>query len=1034
MRDLFHRRPRLAALAVLVLLSAGLSAFLTIGRQEDPSITNIFATVTTPWPGADPGRVEALVTEKIETELRGIEEIKVIASTSSTGVSIISVELSEFTPPDEIEGVWSRMRDALSDAARELPEGVPDPEFDDDGMTSFSAISALMPRTGEVPPAILARWSEALEDRLRGLPGVSLVRRYGEPEERVVVEADPVALAALGLSAADVARAVAAGDAKVAAGRLRGAESDLLIEVTGEIGTLDRVREIPVRAVDGRAVTVGEVARVRKAAADPPERIARVDGRPSVLVAATMEDGRRVGAWMERVRAELADFEAALPGGLEHRLIFDQSGYTEARLAAVATNMAIGVALVAAVLLVTLGLRAAVVVAAALPLVALATLATLNLIGIPLHQMSLSGMIVALGLLVDAAIVTTDEVRRRLGEGAARAAAVGGAVARLAVPLLASTVTTALAFLPMALLPGPSGDFVGSIAISVIVMLSWSLALALTLTPAFAGWLLPVPGRARRSALARFAAEGVRGGAMGRAFHATLRASVRRPLASVAWALVLPVAGFAAFPTLTPQFFPGVERDQFYIDVELPAGASIRETEAVTLALSEAMDAAEGIERVAWVIGSAAPSFYYNMTMTRQRAPAFARALVTTASPGATARLVPELRASLPAETPEARVLVRDLKQGPPVEAPVEFRILGPDLATLRALGDEARRVIGAAPEITVVRTTMEGGAPKLAVTLDERAVRLAGLTLSDAARQLDALLEGAEGGSLVEGSEELSVEVRAPAGRRADPAFVEGFELITPGGRRVPLGAVGEVRLVPAESAVTRRNGERVNAVQAFVPFGVLPEAAAAAARARLEAAGFETPPGYRLEVGGDADARAEVIGNLMAPLGLIMTLSIATVVATFGSFRLAGVATVVMALSAGLSMLSLAALDLPFGINAVIGVIGGVGVSVNAAIIILTALQEDPAAAAGDREAMAGVTLGAARHIVSTTVTTFGGFLPLVLAGGGFWPPFAVAVAGGVLLSTVVSFYFVPAAFALLGTPAAAAAAAPARAAAPA
>lgn len=1021
MRAPLFRRPRLAVLLVLVLISAGASAFLTIGRQEDPAITNLFATIVTPWPGADPGRIEALVTEPIEAALFEIEEIKTVASTSAPGVSTVTIELSDFTPPGRIEQVFSEIRDALGDVAARLPPGVPEPDFDDDRTGAFSAISAVMPRHATVPPAVLARHAEALEDRLRGLPGVSLARSFGMPEERVTVEADPTALAALGLSAADLARAVEGADAKRAAGRLRGGAADLLVEVEGGIATLDRIRRIPVAVgPDGAATRLEDVARVTKGAADPPSALARVDGRPAVLIAAKMEDGRQVGPWMDRIRAEIADWEAALPGGLEHRLIFDQSGYTAERLTGVALNMALGVALVVAVLLLTLGFAAAMVVALVLPLVALASLATLNLIGVPLHQMSLTGMIVALGLLVDAAIVMTDEIRRRLAAGLSRAAAADEAVSRLAGPLLASTVTTALAFLPMAILPGPAGDFVGSIAVAVIVMLSWSLAIALLLTPAFAGRLLPDPARApARGVLARFAAEGLGGGAFGRAAGAALRLALRRPVAALAWSLVLPVAGLLAFPTLTPQFFPAVERDQFHVDVQLPPGAALARTEAATRALAARLDAAAGVESVAWVIGASAPSFYYNMTMDVDRAPGYARALVTAESAEAVARLVPELRASLPEAAPGARVLVQELKQGPPVEAPVELRLYGPDPATLRALGEEMRRIVAGAPQITVVRTTLEGGAPKLEVALDEAAARLAGLSLSEIARQLDAALSGAAGGSMLEGSEELAITVRVPDAARADPGYLARFEIVAPSGARVPLGALGEVRLVPAETAITRRGGERMNAVQGFVPWGVLPEAALAAAEAELEAAGFAPPPGYRLEVGGDSDARAEVVGHLMAPLGLIVTLSAATLVVVFGSFRLAAAATVVMGLSAGLSLLSLAVMGMPFGINAVIGVIGAVGVSVNAAIVLFTALQQDPRAAAGDRVAMADVTLGAARHIVSTTVTTFGGFLPLILAGGLFWPPFAVAVAGGVLLSTVISFLFVPAAFALLVAP---------------
>jgi multidrug efflux pump subunit AcrB len=231
-----------------------------------------------------------------------------------------------------------------------------------------------------------------------------------------------------------------------------------------------------------------------------------------------------------------------------------------------------------------------------------------------------------------------------------------------------------------------------------------------------------------------------------------------------------------------------------------------------------------------------------------------------------------------------------------------------------------------------------------------------------------------------------------------------------------LPLSALAQITLVPSDSPISRRDGSRVNTVQAFITAGTLPEAVLVSALGALEAAEFSLPAGYELQVGGDADARNDTITNLMAPLGLIVTLSLATVVLAFGSFRLAAATFVVAVLSAGLSLLALAVFQYPFGITAVIGVIGSIGVSINAAIIILTALQQSPHAAAGDTRAMGDVVMDGSRHIISTTLTTFGGFLPLILGGGGFWPPFAMAIAGGVLLSAVVSFYFTPALFALI------------------
>ncbi len=1015
MKAAFYQNPRLFALAVLLILAAGLSAYFTIARQEDPTITNLFATVVTPFPGADPARVEALVTEKIEDELEQIAEIDEITSTSRAGISVIQVELSEFITETEIEQTWSEIRDALDDAAMNLPDGVPDPEFDNDRTGAFTAIAALVPERWDGAEAVTRRYALSLQEGLRAQTGTELVRLYGLPEEEILVRIDRRKLASLGLSAEDVSRAIAQADSKVEAGQLRG-DTELLIEVEGEIRSLQRIRRVPVaESADGQIVRVADVAEVIKQVKTPPESVAFAGGERAILIAPRMETGRRVDLWAANLRKKLDEFRAELPAGLSLELLFDQSEYTQERLAAVAQNLLIGVALVVGVLLITLGWRAAIVVAAVLPLASLIALPVLNALGIPIHQMSVTGLVVSLGLLVDAAIVMTDAIGRRLRAGVARLQAVRESVDRLAAPLLSSTITTALAFMPMALLPGPAGDFVGSIAIAVIVMLLSSLALALTLTPAMAGWLLAGggPNKAARTSL------------LGRAFGGSLALALRHPRLSIMAALILPVIGFGAFPTLKAQFFPGVDRDQLYIQVKLPSGTSIDSTAALARETGETVRAKDEIMAVQWVVGESAPAFYYNMITDQDQTPSFAEALVTTRSPEATERLLPDLQRELDRAYPEARIVVRGLVQGPPVNAPVELRLVGPNLETLRALGDELRLIMSQEPEIKQARTQLEPGELKLIVNLSEEKVRLAGLDFKAVARQLSATLDGATGGSLIEGTEELPVRVRTGEDVRERASALRTLDITGPGARQaalqgdypgIPLTALGEVEVVPAQTPIYRRNGERINTVQGFVQREVLPEEALQKVLASVEQSDFELPHGYRLEVGGDSDARNETLSNLLAQLGVIVALTIAAIVLTFNSFRLTGITLMVAGLSIGLSLLALAAFQYPFGIQAVIGVIGSIGVSINAAIIILTALQQSPAAMAGDLAEIRDIVQAQSRHIMSTTITTFGGFLPLILEGGGFWPPFAMAIAGGVLLSSVVSFYFTPPMFVLL------------------
>ncbi|WP_299280942.1 efflux RND transporter permease subunit [uncultured Tateyamaria sp.] len=1015
MESLTFRQPRIVALALLVIIAAGLSSLLAIGRQEDPTITNLFGTVTTVIPGADPARVEALVTQPIEDILREVAEVDLIQSTSSTGISIVSVELGVTVADTRIEQVWAEIRDDLAELAPTLPADALEPEFDTDGSSAFAAIAAFSAEPG-VPTTILGRYARDLAQSLRNVPGTELVEVYGAPDDEVLVTLDPVATAALGLTAAEVSAAIAAGDAKVSAGRVRPAGSDLLISVAGEVQALDRLAEIVVRRSDTGAVTyLSQIADISRGPRLPQTELALYNGKPAVLLAAKLESGLQVDVWSGFVREEIRAYQNEVPLGVSLDLTFDQSVYTADRLAEVGLNMAIGVGLVVGVLLLTLGLRSAMIVALILPVVTLATLFTMNFIGLAIHQMSVTGLIVALGLLVDAGIVMTDEVGQRLAKGMSRVKAAGQSVKRLFAPLLASTVTTALSFTPLILLPGPAGDFVGSIAIAVVIMLGWSFVVAITLTPAIAGHLLPAGGKRG----------GLKGGALGRAFEATLRWSVHNPVRSIALALVLPVTGFLSLPTLTAQFFPGVDRDQFYIEVDLAPGTGIADTQAVVARLDAQLNADARIEQITWVVGRSAPAFYYNIVGARENAPSHAQALLTTTSPEATEEVLRELQAALTLTAPEAQILVRGLVQGPPVNAPVELRFVGTDLEDLRDIGDEARRIVTDVDAVLVARSTIGGGAPKAVVTINEAQAQQLGLNLRQIAGQLQAGLEGVTGGSMVEGDEELPIRVRLGEATRSSVQAIRDLPILRPDAQALaaqgrwpalPLSAVSTVALEPAAGSITRRNGERVNTVQAFIQRDVLPEEALVQVQAALDGAGFAVPDTVRLELGGDSDARNDTLSDLLASLGLIVTLSIAAIALTFNSFRLTGVVLVVSGLSAGLSLLALAVFQYPFGINAIIGVIGSIGVSINAAIIILSGLQEDDAAASGDRDAMVDVVMGSSRHIVSTTITTFGGFLPLILAGGGFWPPFAMSVAGGVLLSTVVSFYFTPPAFALI------------------
>lgn len=1008
METFFFRNPRLFALVIGMLVALGAASYHSIGRQEDPTITNLFANMITPYPGADPERVEALVTRKLEDELKTIPEISEINATSRTGVSFVSVELSNQIADAEIEQIWSEIRDAINDARVNMPAGVGGTRFENDSTGAFTAISSITLADVDDQSFNLAlRYAHILQDRLRRVGGTEKVEIYGAPEERIYIELDNTRLNALGLNVLQIADAVRRADAKVVAGRAQTDGGDLLIEVVGEIKTIQRVARIPiVSQANGQQILLGDIAEIHKGIEDPLTRTAYSHGQTSVLVAARMEPDLRVDQWNAAIDAVLVEFEQDLPKNIQHEKIFSQNDYTQARLSEVFANLALGVSLVVAVLFLTLGFRSALVVAVVLPLTSLGSLTILQFLGVPIHQMSVTGLIVALGLLVDAAIVMTDEIGRRMREGESTQNAIKLAVIRLRAPLFASTFTTALAFMPMALLPGPAGDFVGSIAVSVIVMLAMSFALAMFITPAIAGWVLTAEEQERR--FSRLVAP------LTRRFERSINWSLKYPFAAVVIACLMPFAGFLSFPVLTAQFFPGVDRNQFYIQVDLNTGSAFTQTDQTVMKIDRILADLEGISARHWVVGENAPPFYYNMTQTRDNDVRFAEALVTTTSPEMTELMIPTLQNQLDAQVPEAQVLVRGLFQGPPVNAPVEFKIIGPNLETLRQLGDEVRQRMARVQTITHTRVSLDSGTPKLVFDLDENKVEQAGYGLTDVAGLLNASLTGVSAGSLLEGTEEIPITVRLAADDRQTQSRYAQLSLpVKSAGNQlesVPLSSLGSIDVRPGKSPILSQNGERLNTVQGFIRRGVLPQEVLKATRKELAADPIDMPPGYRLEVGGDSDARSETTNNLMSSVGLIVALTVATIVMTFNSYRLSIITFIVCLLSAGLSLFSLAIFQFPFGVQALIGVIGSIGVSINAALIVLTALKDDPEAAAGDRQAGTKVVMNASRHIVSTTVTTFGGFLPLLLAGGGFWPPFAMAIAGGVLLSTVVSFYFTP------------------------
>lgn len=1006
----FFRNPRLTALAIAFIFIMGLTAFAGLARQEDPTMTERWASVTTFLPGATAQRMESLISEPIETALRELPEIRQIDSTSKSGLSVVGIELYDSVSSEQVAAVWSEVRDKLSDVAPSLPAGASEPELEQHKPLASTLIVALSwDHETPLQMGILSRLSESLRIRLANLPGTEISESWGATDEEVLVSLDAHRLADAGFTPSQVAQAIRRADTKLPSGRLRSARSEMLVEVDAELTSTERISRVPIVMGTGQqTLRVADLGRVSRHWLDPPNSLAFHGTRRVVLVNAKMQPGLNIDSWTAAALEAVNAFKQSLPSQVGVRVVYNQNVYTSERMRSLGQNLLLALVIVTVSLVWFMGARSAFTVAVALPLSAGMVLTGMQFMNIPLHQMSVTGLIISLGLLIDNAIVVVEDYKLRRTRGAAIGDAISAAVRHLFVPLGASTATTVFAFMPIALAPGGVGDFTGTIGVSVALAVASSFLIAMTIVPAIAGML---ERRWPIGAGHRWWHAGYRSSTLTSTYRKSLLATLRRPWIGLAVGCTLPLIGFALAPTLTQQFFPPVDRNQFQVQINLPPHASMDDTVAAIGKAEQVLRANPDITDTFWTTGKGAPRVFYNVNSLNERVLSYASGWVNTASAQATRQILPLVQQQLSQALPEAEVLAIPFEQGPPTDAPIEVRIIGPELSVLREQAQHLRRILSSVPNVTYTRATLSTAEPKLSFVPNESAAAAAGLSTGELSRRLNSALLGELAGTLQEGNTELPVRVRLANGQRDDVADLTDLPLSTDHGRGVPLSQLGEWRLLPTASAIDRYQGARVSTVQGYlVPF-TLPAGVLHDFQERMVQAGFELPPGYVLNIGGEAEESAESMGNILS-IFLFFALAMAAVVTlSLNSFREALLIGAVAALSFGLALFGVRLFGYPFGYMALIGALGMMGLAINGAIIVLSALKADHGAQQANLEATADVVVNATRHIVSTTATTIGGFVPLIIDGGTFWPPLATAIAGGVGGSALIALYMVPA-----------------------
>lgn len=997
-----YRDPRYMILILSLIIVSGIAGFTTRPKLEDPASQVRWGYITTYYPGASPPEVESQISEPIEKALREAKAIRAIESSSLRGVSIVFVRLT-----DEVVDVatsWSKIQDKLSEVSESLPDRASIPTLvDERRWEAYTTVVALVDTSERtLKPAVLARWAKSLENRLRFVQGTRFTEIFGLPEEEVLVELSEESIASTGLTMSDIANRIKERDSQTADAMSRTHQFDIPVRLAGDVDDIDRLRNVVIKGSDGATpMRLMDVAEVHRSEKFPATSQSFVDSQRAVVIGTRMDADYVIDSWTIEHMAALDDFKKSLPTGLSLKVLFSQKKYTDERSTNLYGSLGVGMLLVIAVVWLMMGWRATIPICTAIPLTLLGVFFLMIPFDVSLHQMSIAGLILALGMLVDNPIIMTDDIQRRMEAGDRSEVAITEAVKHLLTPLIGSNATTMLGFLPILLIPGPTGEYLGQLAWSVIASLFVSVVLSLTIVPVVAAWCLRSSGPLSVTPASR---RGWYTKLLSWAFH--------RPVSLICLSLILPVLGFVVSGDLKEQFFPAAERDHFHFSVRLPTYSSIQETERVAKEACDIVRAHEEVESISLFVGTNAPMIHYSMITSDENRPDFAQAVVQLNSGQVDRRLIRDIQQELDEAFPQAQSIVTLMEQGTPPVAPIEFRIYGPSLEQLAILGEQARNVMMTVPGIIQTRSLLDAGGPEFGIQLRQHDAESTTMNDEMLAMQMRDMLDGVSLVTMSEEIEEIPIRVRVKDGHVSSPERVLSLPVLSPQRQIVPVGSIADWSIESQLFNVPHRNSSRCNIVYGYAAAGELPIVLEQQFKSALDSDGFALPLGFRSDFGGISQERDSALGNLFAFAAAICVLMVSVLVLTFRSFRQAGIILIVAILSIGLGLLSLWLFGFPIGIVAIIGLLGMMGLAINDSIVVLIDAKESKLRG----ESLAVSVSHSTRHILTTSLTTVAGVLPLILAGGDFWPPMMIVIAGGVVGATLLALAFTPAAFLII------------------
>lgn len=982
-----------------VLLIAGGFAYSQLGKKEDPDFTFKVMTVTLRWSGATAAEMEQQVVDRIERKLQETPWLDNVSSYSKAGEAVVFVTLKDAMPPSELDKSWYSVRKALSDVRSSMPEGVSEPLINDDFGATASAIYTFT--SDNLDYAQLAAQADLARDELLTVEHVSKVVMLGEQPEKIYIEFSSQKMAALGIDPLQVAAALKARNAMEPAGAVSAHYATTRLRVSGDFKSVRSIQDIGVSA-NGKIHRLGDICHVYRGYADPAGFKIHSMGKPAIALAVTMSsqgDVTRLGKDLARLMERL---HTRLSADVKVRQVADQAAVVRSSITQFMHALLEALAIVLAVSFVSLGARAGLVVGLSIPLVLSGTFLVMGVFGIDLHRVSLGALIIALGLLVDDAMIAVEMMQVKLAQGWSKLHAASFAYSSTAFPMLTGTLITAAAFLPVGLAKSAAGEYTFAICAVVTIALLVSWIVAVIFTPYMGQRLL----RAHPHTSEDLYQHGFY-----RHFRSTVRLCLRYRRSVIAVTLAIFMLALAGFGKVEQAFFPPSDRPELLMDVWLPEGSSFEATEALTAELEKKIALVPGITDYTSYIGGSTPRFYLPLDLTLPSVN-YAQMVITTQDNAKRESVFHSINHILDTDYADLGIRIARLENGPPVGYPVQFRILGADPRILSRIAGEVEHIIKQNPHTKNVSIDSNEKLHVIDIKVDQEQARKLGLSSQTISRTLQSLLSGLQVSTMREGTHRIEIVARADAADRGTPEALAHLNLLAANGEFVALNQIARIASSEEEGIIWRNNRLPVVTVRGDVPDEYGANDVSLDIDRKLADLRANLPEGYRIEAGGVLEGDDQATESILAILPLM-----ALVIVTLLMLQLQRFSLVLLALlTAPLGIIgvtaSLLLFDVPFGFVAMLGMISLCGMIMRNSVILLDQIGQDIAAGIDQYDAIVESTVRRFRPIMLTAAAAILAMIPLTR--NVFWGPMAIVIMGGLLVATFLTLLYLPALYA--------------------